>query len=397
MDGVRVVCPSCRFEYCEGCLVGWLRKKDPMSFGKGCPQCKKPIANCRGPQPSGWCEWWVFPPGYLPVPGYERHPTILLNYDFPDGEQLGVHRHPGAPFRGDQRVGFFPYCPQGAALLQMFVRCFLAGRMFTVSTSLTTGEENTLVWGGVHHKTSLDYAAPHGYPDESYFHRATHELRDRGIIPTAIEQTLLDGDPTPLGTRHYSKPPLVKLVPPRSPASRPSCHHPRPASYYSNTNSTNSDSQQADHQATPTTTPPQAAPPPAAAAAATPPPLPSPALLDDDAELRQMAREMRTDGTLSFATDHHQHHQHHQDINIIPVLVANGHGHGHGHGLRPYRSVSDESPTGGVHGGDGVDNDPLYELHPVQMPRSFSAPELNAAADVGEEEEVVEDVVTDYW
>ncbi|CEM29573.1 unnamed protein product [Vitrella brassicaformis CCMP3155] len=63
-------------------------------------------------------------------------------------------------------------------------------------------------------------AAPYGYPDAGYFHRATQELRARGIIPTALEQTLLDGDPTPLGTKDYANPHNVQGTPAQMPTWR---------------------------------------------------------------------------------------------------------------------------------------------------------------------------------
>eukprot|EP00745_Piridium_sociabile_P005085 TRINITY_DN13067_c1_g1_i2.p1 TRINITY_DN13067_c1_g1~~TRINITY_DN13067_c1_g1_i2.p1 ORF type:complete len:686 (-),score=49.46 TRINITY_DN13067_c1_g1_i2:216-2273(-) len=185
-----VQCTKCNFHYCSDCFNQWLKPKGERAAVQ-CPQCKQLVANTRGSQPSGWLEWWVFPPRFLPVPTFEDHPTILINYDFPDGEQLHCHGNPGAPFRGDQRVGFFPYLPETAALLRLFVRCFEAGRMFTVSESVTTGEQNTLVWGGVHHKTTLDFGAVFGYPDLEYFTRVGDELRRHGIHPTDTEARVL--------------------------------------------------------------------------------------------------------------------------------------------------------------------------------------------------------------
>ena len=41
---------------------------------------------------------------------------------------------------------------------------------FIVGTSLTTGQTNTAVWAGIHHKTS-SHGGPFGYPDKTYFSR----------------------------------------------------------------------------------------------------------------------------------------------------------------------------------------------------------------------------------
>ena len=53
---------------------------------------------------------------------------------------------------------------------------------FTVGTSITTGETNTVVWNGIHHKTSVQGGTSHyGYPDKTYFSRVKEELAAKGV------------------------------------------------------------------------------------------------------------------------------------------------------------------------------------------------------------------------
>jgi len=55
---------------------------------------------------------------------------------------------------------------------------------FIVGTSQTTGLQNSVVWAGLHHKTSIS-GGNFGWPDPTYFQRVTDELKDRGVILTA--------------------------------------------------------------------------------------------------------------------------------------------------------------------------------------------------------------------
>ena len=54
---------------------------------------------------------------------------------------------------------------------------------FVVGTSVTTGQKNTVVWNGIHHKTSLTGGTNYyGYPDPTYFNRVKEELASKGVI-----------------------------------------------------------------------------------------------------------------------------------------------------------------------------------------------------------------------
>ena len=62
----------------------------------------------------------------------------------------------------------------------MMVTAFQRRLSFTVGTSLTTGATNTVVWAGIHHKTSPG-GGTFGYPDATYLGRVTEEFKVRNI------------------------------------------------------------------------------------------------------------------------------------------------------------------------------------------------------------------------
>ena len=97
-------------------------------------------------------------------------------------------------------------------MMQLLVRAFKNRQSFTIGTSITTGRSNTVVWNGIHHKTSTSGGASRsvatllqqtltvvqslnctplldasfhsfGYPDKTYFTRVKEELASFGILP----------------------------------------------------------------------------------------------------------------------------------------------------------------------------------------------------------------------
>ena len=59
--------------------------------------------------------------------------------------------------------------------------------LFTVGLSVTTGQENTTVWNGVHHKTNTHGGSSYfGYPDPTYFNRVKLELAMKGVFEEGI-------------------------------------------------------------------------------------------------------------------------------------------------------------------------------------------------------------------
>ena len=54
--------------------------------------------------------------------------------------------------------------------------------MFTVGTSATTGEVDTVTWNEIHHKTEFgSNQTGHGYPDPKYLDNVSAELALKGI------------------------------------------------------------------------------------------------------------------------------------------------------------------------------------------------------------------------
>lgn len=118
------------------------------------------------------------------VPGYPGCGMILVRYSFKDGVQDESHPHPGKQFhaRGFPRVGILPDNTQGNQVLTLLKKAFQRRLIFSVGTSLSRGEDDCVVWGGIHHKTQLkDNGRGFGYPDMGYLKRVQEELRQHGV------------------------------------------------------------------------------------------------------------------------------------------------------------------------------------------------------------------------
>lgn len=110
-----------------------------------------------------------------------------MSYSFPNGTYFpdGTHNPDGTmkqatPYSGTRRAGYFPNTPDGINLFKMFVQAFERRLTFNIGTSLTNGTPNTVVWAGIHHKSSM-HGGPFGYPDPTYFDRVLEELKVRCI------------------------------------------------------------------------------------------------------------------------------------------------------------------------------------------------------------------------
>lgn len=54
--------------------------------------------------------------------------------------------------------------------------------IFSVGTSSTTGESDTVIWNEVHHKTEFgSNLTGHGYPDPGHLDNVLEELKAQGI------------------------------------------------------------------------------------------------------------------------------------------------------------------------------------------------------------------------
>ena len=97
----------------------------------------------------------------------------------------------GVNYSGTSRRCFLPASEEGKSVFKMLVEAFNRRLTFVVGTSITTGQTNTVVWAGIHHKTS--YAGgPFGFPDEKYLGRVTEELKARDVDESMVKDMKLD-------------------------------------------------------------------------------------------------------------------------------------------------------------------------------------------------------------
>jgi len=107
--------------------------------------------------------------------------SIVINYYFNNG--------PG--YTGTSRISYLPNNKEGREVLALLKVAFDRKLTFTVGTSVTTGRKNTVVWNGIHHKTSLCGGPTcFGYPDPNYFNRVKEELAAKGVTQESIGENL---------------------------------------------------------------------------------------------------------------------------------------------------------------------------------------------------------------
>jgi len=142
-----------------------------------------------GTQPNGTMKIVRQPRGTYPLSGYEKEGTIIIYYEFPNGTQQINHPNPGSPYQGTGRTAFLPDNEEGNEILKLFQIAFDRKLLFRIGTSITTGQENTVVWNGIHMKTNPSGgSANFGYPDDTYFDRVKQELKDFGITKECIDE-----------------------------------------------------------------------------------------------------------------------------------------------------------------------------------------------------------------
>ena len=142
-----------------------------------CPICSKIYGTLIGDMPEGTFYAYITPDR---CSGYTCD-TIVINYYFKNGQN----------YTGTTRVSYLPNNKEGREVLALLKVAFDRKLTFTVGTSVTTGRKNTVVWNGIHHKTSL-FGGPtrFGYPDKSYFNRVKEELAAKGVTKESIDRDL---------------------------------------------------------------------------------------------------------------------------------------------------------------------------------------------------------------
>ncbi|XP_065424299.1 E3 ubiquitin-protein ligase DTX1 isoform X2 [Chrysemys picta bellii] len=146
-----------------------------------CPTCKAIYGEKTGTQPPGKMEFHIIPHS---LPGYTESKTIRIVYDIPTGIQGPEHPNPGKKFtaRGFPRHCYLPDNEKGRKVLKLLIVAWDRRLIFTIGTSSTTGECDTVVWNEIHHKTEFgSNLTGHGYPDPNYLDNVLAELMAQGV------------------------------------------------------------------------------------------------------------------------------------------------------------------------------------------------------------------------
>uniref|UniRef100_UPI00358F1260 E3 ubiquitin-protein ligase DTX1-like n=1 Tax=Myxine glutinosa TaxID=7769 RepID=UPI00358F1260 len=146
-----------------------------------CPTCKTIYGEKTGTQPKGLMEFHVIP---YPLPSHADCHTIRIIYDIHSGTQGPEHPNPGKKFtaRGFPRHCYLADDEKGRKILRLLVVAWERRLVFTVGTSNTTGETDTVVWNEIHHKTEFgSNVTGHGYPDPNYMDNVLAELAAQGV------------------------------------------------------------------------------------------------------------------------------------------------------------------------------------------------------------------------
>ena len=152
------------------CLINYIQGKN----GFKCAICQKIYGVIMGIMPSGTMKARL--EEKIHCNGHPNVGTIIIEYNFKGGVYNGQH------FTGTQRRNYIPNSEKGRLLLGLLKIAFDRKLTFTIGTSVTTGVKNTIVWNGIHHKSSLTGGATHyGYPDPTYFNRVCEELAAKGV------------------------------------------------------------------------------------------------------------------------------------------------------------------------------------------------------------------------
>ncbi|XP_028938463.1 probable E3 ubiquitin-protein ligase DTX2 isoform X2 [Ornithorhynchus anatinus] len=153
-----------------------------------CPSCKTIYGEKTGTQPKGKMDVSTFA---VSLPGHEDCGTIQIVYSIARGIQGPEHPNPGKPFtaRGFPRHCYLPDNAQGRKVLELLKVAWKRRLIFTVGTSSTTGETDTVVWNEIHHKTEMGLnLTGHGYPDPHYLDNVLAELAAQGVTEDSLGQ-----------------------------------------------------------------------------------------------------------------------------------------------------------------------------------------------------------------
>ncbi|XP_031440756.1 E3 ubiquitin-protein ligase DTX4a isoform X2 [Clupea harengus] len=170
----------CGHQYHLQCLVAMYNNGN-KDGSLQCPTCKTIYGVKTGNQPPGKMEYHVIPHS---LPGHPDCKTIRIIYNIPPGIQGPEHPNPGKPYtaRGFPRHCYLPDTEKGRMVLRLLLVAWDRRLIFSVGTSSTTGESDTVIWNEVHHKTEFgSNLTGHGFPDPGHLDNVLEELRAQGI------------------------------------------------------------------------------------------------------------------------------------------------------------------------------------------------------------------------
>ncbi|KAF0037822.1 hypothetical protein F2P81_010696 [Scophthalmus maximus] len=171
---------QCGHQYHFLCLVAMYNNGN-KDGSLQCPTCKTIYGVKTGNQPAGKMEYHVIPHS---LPGHPDSKSIRIIYNIPPGIQGPEHPNPGKPFtaRGFPRHCYLPDSERGRKVLRLLLVAWDRRLIFSVGTSSTTGESDTVIWNEVHHKTEFgSNLTGHGFPDPGHLSNVLDELRAQGI------------------------------------------------------------------------------------------------------------------------------------------------------------------------------------------------------------------------
>ncbi|XP_029366350.1 E3 ubiquitin-protein ligase DTX1-like isoform X2 [Echeneis naucrates] len=135
---------QCGHQYHFQCLVAMYNNGN-KDGSLQCPTCKTIYGVKTGNQPAGKMEYHIIPHS---LPGHPDCKTIRIIYNIPPGIQGPEHPNPGKPFtaRGFPRHCYLPDSERGRKVLRLLLVAWDRRLIFSVGTSSTTGESDTVIW-----------------------------------------------------------------------------------------------------------------------------------------------------------------------------------------------------------------------------------------------------------
>lgn len=165
-----------------------------------CPNCTMPYGVITGHQPEG--RLYVTKARARCQGFNDAKDSIKMLFEFPGGIQGEHHPNPGKIYFGDLREAFLPNNKQGREAAMLTRIAFQRKLIFQIGTSLTLQQDNRIVFGSIHLKTSTTGGKEkHGFPDDEYFDRFKDELKVKGITSQLLTEQdkkfIEEGFPSP--------------------------------------------------------------------------------------------------------------------------------------------------------------------------------------------------------